>query len=186
LKTLDKKIQDAEKTAKGLDKDINDMEKINEKAKNEVFQNQKLLHNEINKNQEMNSRILNLENVLKSRDNQIQDASQDLGALRSENSEIYEENNKLNYDLDALKKHIELINYLNTQIIDELEKFSEQDEAVRALLNRKSRIKDLRMKAESTSKKTVMRVTEVTKKVVSPVKKSPMKTIKKVPEYSKY
>jgi len=67
-----------------------------------------------------------------------------------------------------------------------LEKFSEQDEAVRALLNRKSRIKDLRMKAESTSKKTVMRVTEVTKKVVSPVKKSPMKTIKKVPEYSKY
>lgn len=67
-----------------------------------------------------------------------------------------------------------------------MEKFSEQDEAVRALLNRKSRIKDLRMKAESTSKKTVMRVTEVVKKVASPVKKSPMKTIKKVPEYSKY
>ena len=67
-----------------------------------------------------------------------------------------------------------------------MEKFSDQDEAVRALLNRKSRIKDLRMKAESTSKKTVMRVTEVVKKVSSPVKKSPMKTIKKVPEYSKY
>lgn len=41
------------------------MEKINEKVKNEVFQNQKLLHNEINKNQELNSRILNVENVLK-------------------------------------------------------------------------------------------------------------------------
>ena len=41
------------------------MEKINEKVKNEVFQNQKVLHNEINKNQELNSRILNVENVLK-------------------------------------------------------------------------------------------------------------------------
>ena len=41
------------------------MEKINEKVKNEVFQNQKLLHNEINKNQELNSRILSVENVLK-------------------------------------------------------------------------------------------------------------------------
>lgn len=53
----------------------------------------------------------------RSRDNQIQDASQDLNALRGENSEIYEENNKLNYDLDALKKHIELLNYLNTQVL---------------------------------------------------------------------
>ena len=186
LKNLDKQIGEAEKTAKGLDRDLIEMDKINEKVKSDVFQSQKQLHNEINKNQELSSRILNLENVLKSRDNQMNDAQRDLNSLKIENTEIYEENNKLNYDLDALKKHIELINELNNLIIEELERFCEQDEAVRVILNRKSRIKDLRMKAESTSKKTVLRVTEVTKKISSPVKKSPMKTIKKVPEYSKY
>lgn len=65
LRNLDKKLQDAEKNAKGLDRDLSDMEKINEKVKGDVFQGQKLLHNEMNKNQELNSKILNLENVLK-------------------------------------------------------------------------------------------------------------------------
>lgn len=139
LRNLDKKIQDAEKNAKGLDRDLTDMEKINEKVKGDVFQSQKLLHNEMNKNQELNSKILNLENVLKykiyiffhkinnliifstkthkrSRDNQMDDAQHELNAIKSENVEIYEENNKLNYDLDALKKHIELINELNNQV----------------------------------------------------------------------
>ena len=65
LKNRDRKIQEAERNAKGLDKEITEMDKINEKVKSDVFQGQKLLHNEINKNQEINSRILNLENVLK-------------------------------------------------------------------------------------------------------------------------
>lgn len=65
LKNLDRKIQEAEKNAKGLDKELSEMDKINEKVKGDVFQGQKLLHNEINKNQEINSKILNLESVLK-------------------------------------------------------------------------------------------------------------------------
>lgn len=46
----------------------------------------------------------------------MDDAQHELNAIKSENVEIYEENNKLNYDLDALKKHIELINELNNQV----------------------------------------------------------------------
>lgn len=65
MKNLDKQIGEAEKTAKGLDRDLIEMDKINEKVKSDVFQSQKQLHNEINKNQELSSRILNLENVLK-------------------------------------------------------------------------------------------------------------------------
>lgn len=53
---------------------------------------------------------------IRSRDNQMNDAQRDLNSLKIENTEIYEENNKLNYDLDALKKHIELINELNNLV----------------------------------------------------------------------
>lgn len=75
------------------------------------------------------------------------------------------------------------------QIIEELERFSDQDDQIRALLNRRSRVKDLKIKAETSVKKNIISRTEtvITKKttniISSPVKKSPLKTIKKTPEY---
>ena len=107
--------------------------------------------------------------------------------LKKENGDIYDENGQMNSDLEALKKHIELLDSLNSKIIEELEAFSDQDDQIRALLNRRGRVKDLRIKAETSIKSSLVK-SEVTvsKKIVSPLKKSPIKTVKKNGEQKNY
>jgi len=48
----------------------------------------------------------------------------------------------------------------NQELVDELERFSEQDEQVRGILNRRNRVSDLKIRSESNLKQSVNAIRE--------------------------
>jgi len=64
-------------------------------------------------------------------------------------NEVKEDNGQLEYDIEKYKENVRALSAQNEELVIELEKISEQDEHVRHILNRKSRIEGLIVKAES-------------------------------------
>jgi len=56
-----------------LESDHKELERLNEKARNEAVNHQKALQKEISRNLELNGKIGSLENILKSKEGQILD-----------------------------------------------------------------------------------------------------------------
>ena len=77
-------------------------------------------------------------------------------------------NSQLNMDLETLKKHIELMTERNSfvnfylflllvfQYLDELDAYEEQDEQLRAILLRKTRVTTTKINADDRMRKILM------------------------------
>ena len=64
--------------------------------------------------------------------------------------EVEEDNNLLQGDIEKYQEMVRALSQQNQDLIDELDKISEQDENARSILNRKQRIDSLITKAEQT------------------------------------
>ena len=60
------------------------------------------------------------------------------------------DNDHLQNDIEKFKEYVRNLSAQNQELIDELDKISEQDENARAILNRRNRIEALIVKAETT------------------------------------
>jgi chromosome segregation ATPase len=64
--------------------------------------------------------------------------------------EVEDDNDQLQAEIERYKDMVRALSNQNQELIDELDKISEQDESARSILNRKARIDSLINKAEAT------------------------------------
>jgi chromosome segregation ATPase len=155
LKDLDNQVADSQRTILNLEAEIKDLERLNEKARGELVQQQRGHQNEVTRNLELNARANSLENTLRARDIQLDDLRRETESLKHAHSNLLDTNFQLNKDLDTLRRHIDIMTGQNHELVDELERFSEQDEHVRSILNRRGKVSELKNKSEINLKQSV-------------------------------
>ena len=74
--------------------------------------------------------------------------------IRFSNNNILERNQDLKSELDALNSHCNVLQGQNKDLNMELERFVHTDEQIRATLNRRDRVTDLRTKGDTEIKKS--------------------------------
>ena len=74
--------------------------------------------------------------------------------LRFSNNNILERNGDLKAELDALNSHCNVLQTQNKDLNVELERFVQTDEQIRATLNRRERVCNLREQTESNIKRS--------------------------------
>lgn len=74
--------------------------------------------------------------------------------LRFSNNNILERNQDLKSELDALNSHCNVLQGQNRDLNVELERFVQTDEQIRATLNRRERVVNLREKTDTEIKKS--------------------------------
>lgn len=78
-----------------------------------------------------------------------EDIRRELDRLTVVFNEVSEDNSQLMMDIERYKESVRVVSAQNEELIMELERISEQDEQVRHILNRRSRIEGLIAKAET-------------------------------------
>lgn len=73
--------------------------------------------------------------------------------IQASYDEVEEDNDLLFSDIERYKEMVRALSNQNQELIDELDRISEQDENARSILNRRSRIDALIAKAEATVSK---------------------------------
>jgi len=76
-----------------------------------------------------------------------------LERIQASYDEVEEDNDLLFSDIERYKEMVRALSNQNQELIDELDRISEQDENARSILNRRSRIDALIAKAEATVSK---------------------------------
>jgi len=97
---------------------------------------------------------------LKSKEIQIDDQRRDNENLKNAHTKELDHNYHLQSDLDHIHLQIDAVQDNNSEILDQLERFSQEDEAVRQTLNRKNKVKELKLKSESALKHNVLQLAQ--------------------------
>jgi len=174
LKFTESEAMDSQKHILGLEADCKDLERTNEKSRSEALQTQKHHQKEVSKNLELTAKSSNLENVLRSKEIQLDDHSREIESLKNAHNNALDHNFQLNSDLETIHRQIDGLQNHNGELVEELEKFSEQDEHVRSILNRRNRVKELKVKSDSHTKLSISTIANSpSRKFKSSYRKSP-------------
>ena len=84
--------------------------------------------------------IVNLERVLRDRDNEIKRYLEEIGNCKGNIDNLEEDNTKLFTELEKMKNHILVLTEQNQKYCEELDNFVDQDEKLRAQLNKRERV----------------------------------------------
>ena len=74
--------------------------------------------------------------------------------LRFSNNNMLERNQEAKSEIDALGSHCHVLQNQNKDLNVELERFVQTDEQIRATLNRRERVQDIREKTETEIKRS--------------------------------
>lgn len=88
------------------------------------------------------------ENRLRNVDDQLQVARREAENLRFSNNNLLDRNQDIKAEIDALQAHCNVLQQQNRELNTELERFVQTDEQIRATLNRRDRVTNLREKTE--------------------------------------
>ena len=103
---------------------------------------------ELQKNRELSAILFDLEGKNRNRDDQLIILRKEVDDVKFSNSSLFDRNSDLKAEIAALQQHISVLELQNRDLNKELEKFVETDEQIRATLNRRDRVVDLRSKTE--------------------------------------
>jgi len=78
----------------------------------------------------------------------------DIDALRAQNGKNQSDQHEMQQEIEALNKHLNLLNQQNYELSVELEKFIEADEVVRRGLNRRDKVEQIRHKVDDAIRKS--------------------------------
>mgnify|MGYP002623891445 CR=1 FL=1 len=117
LRDTDNQVAEAQKTILALETDIKDLERLNEKNRNEAIQQQRAHQAEVTRNLELTARANSLDNTLRSRDLQAEDLRREIENLKHAHSNLLDTNFNLNKDLEAIRRQIDIMTDQNQQVI---------------------------------------------------------------------
>jgi predicted RNase H-like nuclease (RuvC/YqgF family) len=87
------------------------------------------------------ARVLNnCENALRVKQKQVQDGQREVSELSAEVNNIERTNARLDEEVEFCRRHLENLGLLNSDLVMRLEKYSEDDEIVRNLIDRRKRV----------------------------------------------
>jgi len=87
-------------------------------------------------------------------DREAEHVSFDIDALKAQNMKNSSEQYEMQQEVEALNKHMNLLNQQNYELSVELEKFIEADEVVRKGLNRRDKVEQIRGKVDDAIRKS--------------------------------
>mmetsp|Transcript_39528 Transcript_39528/g.45983 ORF Transcript_39528/g.45983 Transcript_39528/m.45983 type:complete len:389 (+) Transcript_39528:51-1217(+) len=154
LRYAEQQLTDQKKHILGLEADLQDLKRAQEKLRYDAQTVQKNQENEYAKNLDAQAKLDNLGRLIADRENQIADLKRQYEGLKREHLDLVNSNDDLNHDIDAQARHLELLTAQNIELVNELEKYSEQDERARAILDRRDRVNELRAKTEGRMKQS--------------------------------
>lgn len=143
IRYSNEQLEGAQKEINHMDEVIKGLEAQNDKNKNESLYHQQKLQNETGKTSDLTNKLVECEGYMQELENQFENTKNELKRCQNEGKEnIYE----LSKEIDNNKRTIEVLLIQNKELLEELEKFSSEDDQVRIILNRKSRISDIKNK----------------------------------------
>jgi len=92
--------------------------------------------------------VFERENRLRNTDDQLIVSRKEQDSMRFSNNNLMERNSDLKAEIDAIQSHCNVLQGQNKDLNIELERFVNTDEQIRATLNRRDRVMDLRSRAE--------------------------------------
>jgi chromosome segregation ATPase len=152
IRFADQSLNDNKKHLMALESDANDLRRMNDKAKQEIQNAQRNQSNEFSKNMDAQNTANKLEDTIKHREGDIQDLKANFEAVKREHIHLLNTNDDVQHDIDQTGKHLDMLNGQNQDLINELERYNEQDERVRSMLDRKERVQDVKSKTEGKMK----------------------------------
>jgi chromosome segregation ATPase len=154
LEVIEQQVADSQKAIVTLEKDIQEAEKDNERSRVEATKSHKSYQQEVGRSLEFNARIAVLENALRAKEAELTELKRDQDNLKNSHSNLLDNNFQLKSDLDACRTDIDGISTQNSEIVEELDRLTLEDEQVRSILNRSDRVEALRFKSESQLRKS--------------------------------
>ena len=109
----------------------------------------KRLEDERNRNHHLTASLFDLENRVRSTDEQLQVAKREQNDLRFANQSLQAQNADIQAEIDALQHHCNVLISQNKELTIELSRFVETDEQIRSTLNRRDRVTNLQQKTDA-------------------------------------
>lgn len=110
------------------------------------------------RNRDLTSQVFERENRLRNTDDQLMVSRKEQDNLRFSNNNLMERNSDLKAEIDAVQSHCNVLQGQNKDLNIELERFVQTDEQIRATLNRRDRVMDLRNKTEHEIQRSAVEV----------------------------
>ncbi|KRX09613.1 hypothetical protein PPERSA_09283 [Pseudocohnilembus persalinus] len=145
-------LQESLEQISGQSQEIVKLQDMVEKYKQESNQYQKQLQNEQSKNHELGNQIVSLEQIIQSRESQIDEQRKEILQIKQAHADAIDINEKAQLDIQQLQRNVDQLQEQNRQLSNELLLFSDQDEQIRQILNRKNRVSELLIKSESVNR----------------------------------
>lgn len=176
LETVERQVADTQKTILALDADIQDLEKLNERTRAEANQQQRNVQQEVGRNLELTAKVNSLETGLRARDVEAAELRREVEHLKNAKANLSDNKYQLERELDTIRRDIDSISAQNADLVDELERFSSEDEKARAILDRRNRVADLKYKSQSQLKQSSLNRSKFERspspnRITSPLKK---------------
>jgi chromosome segregation ATPase len=106
------------------------------------------------RNRELQSQLYAREQKYRNVEDQLLVARKEQDNIRFSNSNLLERNQDIKAEIDALNSHCNVLQSQNKDLNVELERFVMTDEQIRATLNRRERVVNLREKTETEIKRS--------------------------------
>ncbi len=116
LEVIEQQVADSQKAIVALEKDIQENEKDNERARVEATKTHKTYQQEVGKSLELNARIAVLENALRAKEAELTELKRDQDNLKNSHSNLLDNNFQLKSDLDACRADIDGISTQNSEV----------------------------------------------------------------------
>ncbi len=134
------------------------LEEINEQHANGQAQLSKQQEYEYYRGKDLQNALAEAENVHRIKENDNQSLNYENDHLKQSNSSLQGQGNTQQQEIEALTRHMNLLNSQNYELSVELEKFIEADEVVRRNLNRKEKVEQIRGRVDDVIKKSQQEV----------------------------
>jgi len=142
-------LADNRKQIIALEADLNDLKRILDKTKNDIQNSTRAQQSEYSKNVEAAQKINQYEGLIRKSEDEISILRQRYEDLKREHLKLIDANDDLAHDVEATARHLDLLSVQNSDLCAELDRFNEQDERVRAILDRKDRVHEVKARTES-------------------------------------
>jgi chromosome segregation ATPase len=152
IKLADQQAKESERNISILQSDIKNLERTLDKYKSDTTNNNRSIAAEQDRGQELQTKLDILEQQLIQAEKTLATTYSELNDLKSRQLGLIDTNEEILEAIEANKRHVEVLIGENNEILAELERFADQDERCRQLLQRSERIQDLKQKVDSRLK----------------------------------
>ena len=116
LEVIEQQVADSQKAIVTLEKDIQEAEKDNERARVEATKTHKTYQQEVGRNLELTARIAVLENALRAKEAELTELKRDQENLKNSHSNLLDNNFQLKSDLDNVRTDIDALSTQNSEV----------------------------------------------------------------------